>query len=60
MEEKEDALGKGERMVGDPAGMEIGATWAGNKIAENEQSISFGGPSNGLMSYEEQRRTCID
>ena len=50
----EDALEEGEKMVGDPARVPNGMTWASKEAAEKEQSISFGGPSNGPMSYEQR------
>ena len=50
----EDTLEEREKMVGDPTRMPNGMTWASKEAAEKEQSISFGGPSNGPMSYEQR------
>ena len=48
----QDTLEEGENTVGDPPRTANGMTWASKEAAEKEQSIRFGGPSNGLMSYE--------
>ena len=50
----EDTPKEGEKTAGDPARMTNRMTWASKEAAEKEQSISFGGPSNGPMSYEQR------
>ena len=50
----EDAPEEGANTVGDPARVPNRMTWASKEAAEKEQSISFGGLSNRLMSYEQR------